>query len=136
MSEKSIIKSHLDLLEKKLSKVPDNTPNKGIWEASLFIWTSITAVIEEMQETIMGNGKDGILKRLANLEKKQDEIHGMVTKMALEKDTAPLTRNTLKLYIINKILPPLIVAFIMTIVGIFVLLAVSHWTELNLSKLL
>ena len=136
MARNNIIQNHLELIQRKMSKVPDDAPNKGLWEAALFLWSSFAVVLTDLEETIKGNGKTGILDRMDKFEKKQDEIFKMVTALSLKQDTTPLNRDTFKMYIVNKVLPPLIVAFIMTIVGIFALLAISHWTELDLANLL
>ena len=141
-------KDQLNLLEDKLEKIPDASPNKGLWESLLHVLTYFGGALQRMEKILAGNGnRDGLMDRMDNVE---GRLTSMENKMGViqsdVRETLNYTRRrqgmelapsipkdekkTFQAWFVDKVLPNLVTAIITGTFTLFLLLIVIHIQEL------
>ena len=132
--------TQLNILKDKMEKVPDDSPNRGLWE-SLFsllaYWGSSEQKIEERMDRI-----EGAIKVIRSDAR---ETKNMVSKLSnggikFDAENHPHRRRDdpgnkedetpERTWFINKVLPGLTVALITSIVSVLTVVVALHITDL------
>ena len=104
MPENKLIES----LDRKIAKIPDDTPNKAIWDTVFLLLISHTDSMNNLEKEIKGNGKDGLIDRVNTLEDRVKVIQSDV------RETLNMVRKVApeRTWFIEKVLPGLTIALI------------------------
>jgi len=134
-----VYRAQLKLLEDKLQKIPDDAPNKGLWESLLYILTYFGGALERMEKTISGNGKTGLVDRVDTVEDKLDQLEGRVKVIQSDvRETLNMTRKQQgietdkedktpeRTWFIEKVLPGLVQTLIISVIAVLVTLVVIN----------
>lgn len=120
MTNVTLIESQINILKGEVNSMPPTTPNKGLWQALVYVQSAIGSTVDKVEAAVHGNGRDGLLKRMDRVEAKLDTVIDAV------KPTKGLRE-----WFIAKVLPQLVSQFISIVIIIFLILAILHFSELQ-----